>query len=630
MKMSKNISFVAALAIATVLVTGCTERQSNPDAPAVSMNVGTVSDGKLSYTPVCIDINKNNVCDANEAASRTNEIGAFNFDSHGQTGPLLAYSDDQSVDLGTGMPFDGMLKAPAGSTVVTPVTSAIEAVSSGQGVSATEAERIIKTSLGITSTVELTSFDPFSETTVKSQDVLAATTHLQTIVHAVSTGVASSKSASTKVDAAIMNEALKNVVKTFKDDGAAADLDASAVAKAVKATATEVYKDDTNARVAAIASADGVAVQAVAVAEDSKAKVKAATPAKATDSFNTGMYTATTDLSKSIETETTVANTAVKNMSAAQITTIDEAQKDNAAKEAEAEAKKAAAEAAEAEAKKAAEEAAKEDATQAQIVAAAQAEEAAHKAAAAKAAADREAALAAEEALKQEQALASAEAAKVKAAQQKAEAEAAKAALAAKAEAEARELAAKEAAEAAAAAADAAKAKADAAAKKAEHDAAIKAAEDAAKAAEAKAKAEAEAAAAEEAKQAAAAKAAAEAARANAEKAIDAASQATTAAHAQEIAAAAQAEAEAAASDKDKAKAQEAADKAKAQIDDAEAAVSAIDTILTGVTDQDTKNRIKESRARAVASLNSIETSAIAAQEAVDSISDDTGATGGN
>ena len=87
-------------------------------APA-STTAGKVADGYISGAVVYCDANNNGVRDAGEAIAITGAQGDFSF-AAACSGTVVASGGN---DTATGLPFRGMLKAPAGSTVVTPATT---------------------------------------------------------------------------------------------------------------------------------------------------------------------------------------------------------------------------------------------------------------------------------------------------------------------------------------------------------------------------------------------------------------------------------------------------------------------------------------------------------------------------
>ena len=512
MKMIKTIPL--AISIVTLLVTtGCSSKSSS----GTTLD-GTAFDGNINGATVCIDVNANGTCDNGEDNTTTDVNGYFSLSSQ-QTGSLVLIG---GTDMGTGKPFTGTFKAPAGSTVISPLTSMVQALVEN-GSSATQAETTLKKALNLPNTLKLTSFDPFvkidsndANTTADAKKVLAAQAQIQTLVHASSATVAGADANTTVADA--MHSVTTSLATSLQEAVTIAELtDANTtvvispaiVTKATKAAANKVYKDNTSAKVAVTAIAYSASIDSVTTADVTKTNIEKATTANTALAFNTGMVITNTTLQDKVKTVAKDAATDTKNMDLGTLQDIEKVQKSQE----EAVTKTAAADKAAAEAAKKAADAKAlanlKTATKAQIVAAEEAKVAEHKAAEKAAQAAAAQAAAAQAAAKKEAAIAAAQAA---AAEKEKQAALEKAA----AEAAAKEAAAKEAA-AIKAAADAQAAK-DAAAAKA---AAAQAAKNAEKnIADAKAAAQAAQNAAKQAaaKQAADAKAAAEAAQAQAEQ----------------------------------------------------------------------------------------------------------------
>lgn len=120
---------------------------SNPPAPVVVPSSGWAVDGYLSGAGVLCDSNGNGSADPGEVSVTTDAAGAFSFAS-GCSAALVARG---GVNVDTGILFTGLLKAPAGSSVVTPLTTLL---SSGL----TQAQ--VKAALGLPSGTDLQAVDP--------------------------------------------------------------------------------------------------------------------------------------------------------------------------------------------------------------------------------------------------------------------------------------------------------------------------------------------------------------------------------------------------------------------------------------------------------------------------------------
>ncbi|WP_022684134.1 Ig-like domain-containing protein [Sphingobium bisphenolivorans] len=128
------------------------------------------------------DSNNNGLRDAGETFVDANGDGQFTAEYHTSTdalgnfanlfgtgrivlAPLVAGNGTNlTTDISTGIAFEGQLSAPEGSTVVTPLTTLVEALA-GSGASAaqiSDAEAKVKAALGLDAALDLKSFDPIA------------------------------------------------------------------------------------------------------------------------------------------------------------------------------------------------------------------------------------------------------------------------------------------------------------------------------------------------------------------------------------------------------------------------------------------------------------------------------------
>ena len=142
------------------------------EAPEATVELaGRTIDGYVAGAKVWFDANLNGKLDANEPATETDRTGQFElqvplstFDKN-QNGKIDADEgrivSEGGVDLSTGEARVGQLVAPAGSTVVTPLTTLVDAVSRATpGLSAVAAEEQVRAALSLPESVSLTQFDP--------------------------------------------------------------------------------------------------------------------------------------------------------------------------------------------------------------------------------------------------------------------------------------------------------------------------------------------------------------------------------------------------------------------------------------------------------------------------------------
>lgn len=93
------------------------------NGPTVTPTSGVAVDGYLSGSTVLCDTDGNGSYDAGEVTALTDAVGEFKF-PQGCTAALVAKG---GTNIDTGLPFVGVLKAPANATVVTPLTTLIAA-----------------------------------------------------------------------------------------------------------------------------------------------------------------------------------------------------------------------------------------------------------------------------------------------------------------------------------------------------------------------------------------------------------------------------------------------------------------------------------------------------------------------
>ena len=108
--------------------------------------VGTAVDGYIEGATVFADANNNGVLDAGEAQTITDSRGQFVL--QGGSGPLVLIG---GVDTSTGLQFRGMLQAPNGYSVITPLSTLVAAQLPQNATSADlqTAEQMVLTSLGV-------------------------------------------------------------------------------------------------------------------------------------------------------------------------------------------------------------------------------------------------------------------------------------------------------------------------------------------------------------------------------------------------------------------------------------------------------------------------------------------------
>ena len=163
---------------------------------------GVVADGYLAGATVFADTNGNRVLDAGELRTTTDNAGNFSFDFGSLTATLISIG---GTDISTGLPFKGSLTAPAGSTVINPLTTVVTAaVEASLGAAAPADAAALATAvaaatskvvagLGLPS-VNLTTFDPLAPTADQTvalavQKVAAAVANVMVVANTVGADV---------------------------------------------------------------------------------------------------------------------------------------------------------------------------------------------------------------------------------------------------------------------------------------------------------------------------------------------------------------------------------------------------------------------------------------------------------
>ncbi|WP_407117244.1 VCBS domain-containing protein [Bradyrhizobium sp. LMG 9283] len=148
-------------------------------------------DGYIGGATVFADANNNGILDAGEAVTTTRADGSFTL--AGGSGPLVSIG---GVDISTGLQVAGVLRAPEGSTVITPLTTLIVALVDSTAndehpLTADQAMNAVAAAfnLDISGGIDLRSFDPVPAAVnndATATAVLAAAIQVQSTVAQVS------------------------------------------------------------------------------------------------------------------------------------------------------------------------------------------------------------------------------------------------------------------------------------------------------------------------------------------------------------------------------------------------------------------------------------------------------------
>ncbi len=114
-----KIHRLSPLAVAVVLA-ACGGSSSSPTTTTTATTAsGRAVDGYISGATVTCDANANGLADAGETNTTTSSTGAYSLTCEGP----LVLTGGTNVD--TNLPFEGRLRAPVGSTVITPLTNLV-------------------------------------------------------------------------------------------------------------------------------------------------------------------------------------------------------------------------------------------------------------------------------------------------------------------------------------------------------------------------------------------------------------------------------------------------------------------------------------------------------------------------
>jgi VCBS repeat-containing protein len=219
-------------------------------APGAGETSARAVDGYIAGAFVFADANGNGVFDAGEASATTNADGSFTL--HNAHGTLIMTG---GTDISTGLTFAGTLKAPDGSTVVTPLTTLVTslvdtAAANGVVVTAADAAAQVATAFGIDPThIDLTTYDPVPAAVTgdaAATAVLAAGVQVQSTVAQISAVGASSSDVFGAIAGAITNAGTGGTVDLSTNTTVASIVSDSGVTGAAADAVTSVVSAANN------------------------------------------------------------------------------------------------------------------------------------------------------------------------------------------------------------------------------------------------------------------------------------------------------------------------------------------------------------------------------------------------
>ncbi|NCV15099.1 MAG: hypothetical protein EBV49_11475, partial [Betaproteobacteria bacterium] len=203
-------------------------------ALALNNEAGRIQDGYISNATVFADADGDGVLDPGEIS--TTSDGDGNFKLTGAIGNLVATG---GTDTSTNLPHTTVLKAPAGATIVNPLTTLVSAVAE-TGVSVAQAQAQVAEKLGLPATVTLTSFDPLqvagSATSTAAEKAAAVSVYKASALVAnvlTQTAAAVAGASTTVKNADAANAAAASIAKLITTARAPIDLSKADTLKAI-------------------------------------------------------------------------------------------------------------------------------------------------------------------------------------------------------------------------------------------------------------------------------------------------------------------------------------------------------------------------------------------------------------
>jgi len=216
--MTKTISSLLSIVAISALTIGC-----GSSSATSKTSTGTVIDDYIQGATVCVDSNNDGKLDTAIdkpcAESTTNATGQFIFKTDVSGSPLMMSG---GTDVASGKAFTGTYTAPAGSLVINPLTTLVQAIikDSNGTINATTAQSTVKTSLELPSGIDLTSYDPIAILSTgtdaqkeEAKQVFAQQSSIQTILTIVASTIAANISATN--EAAVTTNAASQIAASM-------------------------------------------------------------------------------------------------------------------------------------------------------------------------------------------------------------------------------------------------------------------------------------------------------------------------------------------------------------------------------------------------------------------------------
>lgn len=238
------------------------------DASSVVIATGIVADGYVSGAQIYIDTNGNGVADASELLTGvvTDANGLF-FLPDSANGPILAVG---GTNIDTGVANTVVLKAPAGATMVTPLTTLVQTYVEQNGGTVANANSAVLSGLGLTLPAgqTLTTYDPLAVLASNASDPTAlAVQKVAAQVASIAQAASAAPAAGTSA-AAVSSNVISNIVNQIVSANAGSTTvslgNATTVSDVLASAGTTVNATtvaNTTANIAAASNLNGIVTE---------------------------------------------------------------------------------------------------------------------------------------------------------------------------------------------------------------------------------------------------------------------------------------------------------------------------------------------------------------------------------
>ena len=282
--------------------------------------MGKVVDGYVSGASLLADMTGNDGICETDTGVKTNATGDFVLDSAYNGFTLCARG---GTDIATGMPLDGELKAPAGATQITPLTTLVQAIieadkAAGKTTTAVAAATTVSTNLGLGST-DILNTDPVAAS-VTNPDLGLTTIAIQVLLVQAANEVAKAATgltASTEQTNALYSSAVAGVAKAVATATSTVDLTPTTSSTGATAFVSQAIENT----VVSAQSNPTLATTVVGVANLTPSVVADTAVITVTDSITTAMATTTTTTTTTTTAAPTTTTAAPTTTTAAPTTT---------------------------------------------------------------------------------------------------------------------------------------------------------------------------------------------------------------------------------------------------------------------------------------------------------------------